>query len=204
MADPRIDIEAEGFEALYRLYEVACGNTGQCIKVARFLLGLYNSPRFPFELNTLRAIDDALFEDCMRVLRMDARVARREIHTYFDDGGRKFEELVKDWGLTEQPPEPVQHRGARNGVFVADDSHFNVEVVNHGHAPGYRSISLIVKMSELQSDGEGAARNVSLNFAKDDAFAAMTLIADINRFAWRNGRRPLDADPDDQPPTWLP
>jgi hypothetical protein len=86
---------------LQRLYKVACGNSGQCRKIARFLLGLYNRDRFPFDLTELRAIDDALFDDCVRVLNMDARLNRREVHTYFDDGSRKWEALASDWRVVD-------------------------------------------------------------------------------------------------------
>ncbi len=65
------------------------------------LLGLYNGNRFPFDLTELRAIDDSLFEDYLAVLRMDARVTRKEIHEYLDDGGRRFEQLAKDWSVED-------------------------------------------------------------------------------------------------------
>jgi hypothetical protein len=97
----RPKIEAEGEAALHRLYSVACRDSGQCRCIARFLLGLYNGQRFPFALTELRGLDDALFEDCMAVLRMDARVTAREIHEYFDNGGRKFEQLAKDWNIAD-------------------------------------------------------------------------------------------------------
>lgn len=73
-------IEEEGFEALQRLYVVATGPAGPCARVARFLLALYNGQRFPLDLSELRVLDTSLFEDCMKVLRMDARVTAREVH----------------------------------------------------------------------------------------------------------------------------
>lgn len=88
-------IEEAGFEALQRLYEIALCDSGQCRPVACFLLGLYNGIRFPFDLTDLRTLDNVIFEDCMTVLRMDARVTAREVHTYFSDGGAKFEALAK-------------------------------------------------------------------------------------------------------------
>lgn len=95
------NIESEGFEALQRLYEVALDSAGQSRIVATFLLGLYNSARFPFELTELRALDDGLFEDCMLVLRMDARLTRQEVHQYFEEGGRKFEGLATRWEVPD-------------------------------------------------------------------------------------------------------
>ncbi len=94
-------IEEVGVEALQRLYKVACGQSGQCRYIAHFLLGLYNGARFPFDLTELRGVDDALYDDCMRVLRMDARVTRREVHTYFEDGSRKWEDLAGDWRVLD-------------------------------------------------------------------------------------------------------
>lgn len=92
---------AQGVEALQRLYDVACGHSGQCRFIARFLLGLYNGDRFPFDLTDLRCIDDELYEDCIRVLNMDARLTRREVHTYFEDGGRKWEALADQWCVVD-------------------------------------------------------------------------------------------------------
>jgi len=110
-AAERPKIEAAGEAALRRLYDVACRDSGQCRYVARFLLGLYNSQRFPFKLTDLRGLDDALFDDCMAVLRMDARVTAREVHKYFDDGGRKFERLAKNWNVEDM--EQVQTTNRR-------------------------------------------------------------------------------------------
>mgnify|MGYP003601165290 CR=1 FL=1 len=90
-------IETRGVMALRRLYELAIRDSGQCRYIAHFLLGLYNGSRFPFDLTELRALDDNLFEDCMAVLRMDARFTRKEIHEYLDDGGPRFERLARDW-----------------------------------------------------------------------------------------------------------
>lgn len=98
---PGDDTHRIGVDALRRLYKVAHGHSGQCRHVARFLLGLYNGDRFPFDLTDFRCIDNELFEDCMRVLRMDARVCRQEVHTYFEHGGRRWEELAERWGVVE-------------------------------------------------------------------------------------------------------
>ncbi len=78
---------------------VAQKESGQCGYIARFLLALYNSYRFPFDLTSLRMIDDDLFEDCMIVLRMDARHTKREVHEHFEDGGRLWESLAVDWSV---------------------------------------------------------------------------------------------------------
>lgn len=94
-------IEAAGVDALRRLYKVACGHSGQCSRIARFLLGLYNGDRYPFDLTELRGIDDALYDDCIRVLNIDARLTRREVHAYFEQGGAKWEALADHWRVVD-------------------------------------------------------------------------------------------------------
>jgi hypothetical protein len=96
-----IALQEVGVAALRRLLAVAENHSGQCRHVARFLLGLYNGDRFPFDLTDFRCIDDALYEDCMRVLRMDARACIQEVHTYFHDGGRRWEALGEQWRVVE-------------------------------------------------------------------------------------------------------
>lgn len=92
--------QEEGVPALKRLYKIAIGHSGQCRHVAAFLLGLYNGARFPFDLTDLRCVDRAIFDDCMRVLRMDSS-PQQEVHRYFEDGGAKFEELAKRWAVAD-------------------------------------------------------------------------------------------------------
>ncbi|MDM0029809.1 DUF7673 family protein [Variovorax saccharolyticus] len=93
-------IETKGATALQHLFTAANRDSGDCRYIARFLLGLYNGQRFPFDLTDLRAIDGDLFEDCMTVLRMDARVFRQEVHLYCEDGG-KLEQLAAEWRIED-------------------------------------------------------------------------------------------------------
>lgn len=67
----------QGLESLQHLYQVAQGDHGACRHVARFLLGLYNGTRYPFDLTDLRCLDRELFEHCMAVLRMTTPPSRR-------------------------------------------------------------------------------------------------------------------------------
>ncbi len=97
VADGRAGQEQTGVEALRRLFEVAKGTSAQCGRVARFLLGLYNGSRFPFELTQLRSVEEAVFEDAVRVLRMDALLVGREVHDYLANGGPEFEKLAETW-----------------------------------------------------------------------------------------------------------
>lgn len=90
-----------GLPALKRLAEIAKRDTGQAVTVRRLLLGLYNGSRWPFDLVTLRGLDRDLFEDCLNVVRLDARATLREIHQYFTDGGALFRNLAKLEGSTK-------------------------------------------------------------------------------------------------------
>lgn len=81
----RETVTAAGLPALTRLRAVADRDTGQAGTVRAFLLGLYNGHRFPFNLTRLRGLDKALFDDCLAVLALDARVTAQEIHRYLDD-----------------------------------------------------------------------------------------------------------------------
>ncbi len=97
----RAQDQSDGLESLKRLYELAHGCSGQCKYVAKFLLGLYNGTRFPFDLTDLRCLDEAIFEDCLKVLRMDSRPFK-EVHLYFERGGETFEKLAIDWRIKDR------------------------------------------------------------------------------------------------------
>src|SRR5690554_3487835 len=78
-------IRLRGLTALRRLLPIAQGDTGQSGVIARFLLGLYNGGRFPFNLNELRGIDRTLLLDYLALLEMDA-YADGELHRHIVDG----------------------------------------------------------------------------------------------------------------------
>lgn len=50
-------------------------------------------------------VDGAIFEDMLRVLRLDNR-PKVEVHNYFPNGGRTFEALANDWGLHREEWRP--------------------------------------------------------------------------------------------------
>ena len=104
----RADVQAVGVDALRRLYKVATGDSGQCRYIARFLASCYNGYRFPFDLTDFRGIDKSLFDDCMAVLAMDF-APRQEVHRYFEDGGQKWEAMIRRWGLPAEQLERAQH-----------------------------------------------------------------------------------------------
>ena len=101
--------QAEGLEALKRLLPIAKGRSGQCRRVAAFLLAIYNGTRFPLDLTMLRGLDQKIFDDCLAVLRMD-HIATQEVHTYFQNGGAIWERLAADWKIgSTKKDEPVGH-----------------------------------------------------------------------------------------------
>ena len=89
-----------GVEALVRLLKIARGHSGQCRHVAAFLLGLYNGNRFKFDLTDFRCVDREIFEDCLEVLKLDYCPVR-EVHRYFQDGSRIWEDLAKQWRIRD-------------------------------------------------------------------------------------------------------
>jgi hypothetical protein len=92
--------QSNGVPALGRLLHVAQGHGGQGKVIAGFLLSCYNGTRFKFDLTDFRLLDSDLFDDCLAVLRMD-NMPVQEVHCYFQDGGRIFEALAKDWGIRD-------------------------------------------------------------------------------------------------------
>ena len=93
-------IRAKGEAALRRRVEVAHGHSGQCKVIAYFLLGCYNGLRFPFDLTDLRVSVQELRDDCMTVLKMDARPLQ-EVHCDFPNGGEQFEALADTWRIRD-------------------------------------------------------------------------------------------------------
>ena len=205
------NIEESGFEALQRLYEVACRDTGQARKVAAFLLGLYNGDRFPFDLTDLRGLDDDLFVDCMVVLRMDARLTRKEVHNYFTQGGPKFERLAADWQMQDHRLMRLalqeQRERAPTLPVRLHPGDFNAKLVTYGLSPGYRSIQLTVDLTELGASADAKPVRVDLGFDTASSLDILGELMEANRLAWRGTRgqrdRPLDAKEGEMPPKWI-
>jgi hypothetical protein len=98
-AEPRAALPP-GVEALVRLLKIAQGHSGQCRHVAAFLLGLYNGNRFKFDLTDFRCLDRAIFDDCIELLKMDYTPVR-EVHCYFKNGGKIWEDLAEQWRIRD-------------------------------------------------------------------------------------------------------
>ncbi|OUM00112.1 DUF7673 family protein [Variovorax sp. JS1663] len=215
-------IETRGAAALQRLFAVANRDSGQCRYIARFLLGLYNGQRFPFDFTDLRAIDGDLFEDCVTVLRMDAQVSRQEVHKYFDDdkkfealskelgigdiidegGSKLFEGLARRWGVEAAEKVRADAKRAAQPVGTPAPLHeggtFDATLLTYGEAFGYRDVSVVARL------GEGGNTEVRLRLTPSDSEALMQHITRVHAFAWRNAERgPLDKKPGEMRPAWL-
>lgn len=97
----RPQIVQDGVQALDRLVRVATRDTGQSAVIGRFLLGLYCSQDYPFELTDLRRLDLSLFDDCQRVLAMDYQ-PEVEIHERLPFGEALWAEIKALWAPVER------------------------------------------------------------------------------------------------------
>ncbi len=90
--------------ALVALWEMAQRDHGGARVAGKFLLGLYNGGRFPFDLTDLRLLDEVRFHQCLEVLRMDF-TPWMEVHALLgtfcglQDPGYQFEALAHRLGL---------------------------------------------------------------------------------------------------------
>ena len=89
--------------ALIRLWNLTQEHdayTSGARRAALVLLGLYNGPRFPFDLTDLRAMDTNVMEDAISVIAEDSRRCQREVHMWLNhltgrgDFGERFEHLA--------------------------------------------------------------------------------------------------------------
>ncbi|MES2535901.1 MAG: hypothetical protein V4632_08520 [Pseudomonadota bacterium] len=95
------EVRVEGGAALTRLLKIVFDDNGQSRLVAGFLLGLYDGARFKVNLNALRALQTDVFDDCMKVLRMDY-TPYKKVHEYFENGAALFEQMAADWGTPDR------------------------------------------------------------------------------------------------------
>ncbi len=71
-------------------------------RVCATLLGsLYNGDRVKFDASDLRRLDSELFEHALNTMRACYEL-NREPHTFFDNGGQIFEQMIADWGLEKK------------------------------------------------------------------------------------------------------
>ena len=201
-------VEERGFEALQRLYLLATDfHHDHGIVAARFLLGLYNGYRFPFDLTDMRLFEPASFQDAMAVLVMDGRLTRKEVHNYFADGGKKFERLVQDWNITDVArlreagdgsPTPRAQRGT-----LRHEDDVSAKLVTYGNAPGYRDVRLTFDCEVIGDDRQDVGQvRICMSLNVEDGVTVMNHIKEVHQSAWRRGR-PIDAKEYEQAPRWV-
>ena len=93
------DATAIGAQAFARLLALAeQRNSGQIVRVVRFIAATYNSQAFAFDLFDLRALDIEISDDMLRCL--DAlRCARADMYTLVPDGDARVRAVIDHWGL---------------------------------------------------------------------------------------------------------
>ena len=95
----------EPLQVLSKFFALAWSHShGGARVAARLLLGLYNSRRFPFELDELRVLDSQMLTEALTLMRFDAR-PQCEVHIWLNqiygrhDFGMRFEHLAHMWGM---------------------------------------------------------------------------------------------------------
>ena len=88
-----------GTQAFARLLKLAEErDSGQILRIARFLAASYNGQAFPFDLFELRAVDIAISNDmlcCLDALRW----GRADLHTLIPDSDARVRAVIERWGL---------------------------------------------------------------------------------------------------------
>ncbi len=87
---------AQAFARLLALVEER--NSGQILRIARFLAATYNGTAFPLDPFELRAVDIAISDDMLHCL--DAlRWSKADLHTLVPDGDARMRAVIERWGL---------------------------------------------------------------------------------------------------------
>lgn len=87
---------AQAFARLLALSEER--DSGQIVRIARFLAATYNGTAFPLDPFELRAVDIAISDDmlcCLDALRW----GRADLHTLVPDGDARMRAVIVRWGL---------------------------------------------------------------------------------------------------------
>lgn len=86
----------QAFARLLRLAEER--DSGQIVRVVRFLAATYNGQAFKLDVFDLRTVDVAISDDMLQCL--DAlRWGRADLHTLVPDGDRRMQAVIARWGL---------------------------------------------------------------------------------------------------------
>lgn len=187
-AEIRAQDRDASLDSLAHLVEVAEGSSRQARVVAQFLAGLYNGDDFPVSLPDFRRLDDDLLEHCLQVLRLDHRHAT-EVHRYFPNGETRWQAMIRRWGLADEPA---------NTPLPEDDVVHSCQYDSKLDAPGYRDVTLVVKVAV----GVDEIRSLSLALSAADSERLAADLVSVHRLAWTRGK-PLDADESEPRPAWL-
>lgn len=90
---------AAGAQAFARLLALAEErDSGQIVRIARFIAASYNGQVFPLDPFELRTVDLAISDDML--LCLDAlRWGRADLHTLVPDGDARVLAVIARWGL---------------------------------------------------------------------------------------------------------
>ncbi|WP_213234622.1 hypothetical protein [Caballeronia sp. NK8] len=187
-AEIRAQDRDASLDSLAHLVEVAEGSSRQARVVAQFLAGLYNGDDFPVSLPDFRRLNDDLLEHCLQVLRLDHRHAT-EVHRYFPNGETRWRAMIRRWGLADEPA---------NTPLPEDDVVHSCQYDSKLDAPGYRDVTLVVKVAV----GVDEIRSLSLALSAADSERLAADLVSVHRLAWTRGK-PLDADENEPRPAWL-
>lgn len=99
MVQRKREATVEGAYAFQRLLQLAeTRDSGQARRIALFIAATYNGEAFPFDLNELRAVDEAIGDDML--LSMDAlRWGHADLHSLVPHGDRRVRAVIDRWGL---------------------------------------------------------------------------------------------------------
>jgi len=89
----------KGLPALFRIYAASEGMNGRSRILRALIIGIFNGDDHPFDLNQLRALDDALFDDALAVIRLD-RYAEKEVHLYLP---ATAQQEIYGWSFWKRP-----------------------------------------------------------------------------------------------------
>lgn len=87
---------AQAFARLLRLAEER--DSGQIVRIARFLAAVYNGQAFPLDVFELRAVDVTISDDMLQCLDV-LRWGRADLHTLVPDGDWRVQAVIARWGL---------------------------------------------------------------------------------------------------------
>lgn len=68
---------------------------------ATLLASMYNGARVKFDVSDLKLLDRANLEHAMNSIRL-CQETNREPHQFFQDGGKLFEQMIRDWKLEKK------------------------------------------------------------------------------------------------------